>query len=1068
MRGTVVPIPFLGMNNQLLNDQSVDGLCDSIINLKPKGTLERPYWAPFEKINRLKNSAGTDFTYAFGIPSITDAFYQVRNHRGQFSIDPVGGSLKRLLVLSQSTTRKVIDIIDPITWAVVKTQALPNDGSYTWSCTRLDEVTVISISKDKVPYLLYYLLDDVFVNSGWIDTPKITFTTEEVALTTVQVEAGDTQGVIRESTDQWFLASWAFRLFDGGHVKHQAPILVKVPQIVTATPNFSFAYKPIFTLVGYTESEKTILNLPFWKALIAGISLSVTIPRNNEQEALNDGAFFEVGYFSRIDRLAQNEWPTADDPNIITVNRKSDDWPTGRKIGIDNFTHHRIPSRTAFTYNKRILLGGSAVDFVLPKVQSTAFTGTIPAGTYIDYMSYVQGGTATVARSYWTAAGVQTTTDDPEYSYDVFNTTYNASFIPLAGRDFKTVVVLASSLAQGTTQPPVQPTFYPRYTQLVGIAAGKLDFYIQTNQTTFQSPSGQFTGQNPWLDIELTVGPIESAADQTLNFRVFPLGNVPPIMGFSGFQLLSGATTGTFNIYHRITIKTDSGTFYRVLTSQMGDTEAVLNLPSQIWYPDRRATRYELIVQKGATLELFLDKDLIQHPESNYSYIFLSALEQSLAIATVKPIVPILDLTVNNQVQYVPNRIRASVSSNGFIFDPAATYRVGNSEQEIVLGFALNLNPTSEGQAGQYPLYVFTDKGVYALEQTGDPNIAFGRITPVSNFNGINNPYAITNAGSLIIACDNKYIYALAGLESTRIDDQIANDPDYKDYLKQIRIGFHRASDYEELIFSNPFFDYSLCYNLKYKVWYKATERYKFFFYDYPELLGLTTDNVLKDFSSKNELSPVAWSLISRVIQYQQPYVFKRLFPSIVRMALKQPTHENSASYFPVRVTLMGYKDDQTIVYTLYDQSIKTDHLYDPRIYNQFGSMYAYRVILSGTNYHRQAQIQGLDTDVEFRYETTRRRFNGSSQYLFTLGQLGISIVNSPVGEFKNYYVHPGIITTELFNLPASVHGFTREPDVTLRDADGYTFEAPVRVNKDTFDITILVNPATPYRVLLT
>jgi|GEM_PF-6751738 hypothetical protein len=1059
MRGTVVPIPFLGMNNQLLNDQSVDGLCDSIINLKPKGTLERPYWAPFEKINRLKNNTGTDFTYEFGMSSITDAFWQVRNFVGEYSLNPTG-SLSRLLILCQNGSRKCIDIIDPTTWAVIKTQALPSDGVYSWSCTRLNEVTIISINKDKKPFSLYYLIDDAFIPAGWPEIPSITFSTAAEVIPTIDVEAGITKGVMREATDQWFLTTWAFRLFDGGHVKHNAPILVKV-----ASGNSKEALKPVFTLNGYSLIENLLIEQPFWKGLIAGISVCVTIPRNEEKAALADGAFFEVGYWSHIDILPVAQWPTAADPNIITVDLKSDNWPTGRKLGIDNFTHHKYSARVVDTYNKRLLLGGSSVNFALPKIITNATQNLVAAGIYSDYLNF-DSGFGGVAYEYYLSDGTASN-GNSEWDYEVAFINARSVLTPKTGREFKAVTIVDTVVGdEGTNLPHGDNLPFAGYDASLTMMPGKLLLDIESRESTF--PESDLPGRIARMRIKLEIGPIGGETDQTIFFWVQPELTSTTFVGFSGVEMQADDITVGTHIYSRIIIKTDSGTYYRVLIGDIQDGVNTVSLPQTIWYPDRRATTYELIVKNGSVYELALSKQMVQHPESNYSYLILSTAEQTYLIGESIVAATEPDLAVNLLNQYVPNRIQASISGNGFIFDPAATYRVGNRENETILGFGVNLNPTSEGQAGQYPVYVFTEKGVSALEQTGDPNIAFGRITPVSNFNGINNPYAITNAGSLIIACDNKYIYALAGLESTRIDDQIANDPDYKDYLKQIRIGFHRASDYEELIFSNPFFDYSLCYNLKYKVWYKATERFKFFFNDYPELLGLTTDNVLKDFSSKNELSPVAWSLISRVIQYQQPYVFKRLFPSIVRMALKQPLQENAESYLPLRVTLMGYRDDQNMIYTLYDQSIKTNNLYDPRIYNQNGSMYAYRVILSGTNYHRQAQIQGLDTDVEFRYETTRRRFNGSSQYLFTMGQLGISIVNYPSGDFKNYYVHPDIITTELFTLPASIHGLNREPDVTLRDADGYTFEAPVRVNKDTFDITILVNPATPYRVLLT
>lgn len=1058
-RGQRVTIPILGMNNQLLNDQSLDGLCDSIVNLKPKGSEEQPYWAPFEKINSLENATGEPFTYEFGLSSITDAFWQTRNQIGEFAED-TDGSLKRLLVLCQNESRKCIDIIEPTTWTVIKTQALPQTGTYTWSCTRSDQVTVIAINKDKKPFLMYYLIDDAFIPAGWPEMPEITFSTTTETLLEADVTAGSTKGVMRKDVPQYLWVTWTFKLFDGTNVKHNKPILVEI-----ASGSTLEAVKPVFTLDGYGVND-VLEQQPFWEELIRGISVCATIPRIDKQEAIDDGAFFELGYWPFIDELPPSQWPTAADPNIITVETKSENWPVLQNIGIDNFTHHKIASRVLDTYNKRILLGGSSVDFILPDIPTNASLNLKPGGVYSQYMDFAAGSGDFDYLFYDAAGNPLADGSDPNLNYETLITTHVAQFSPKTGREFKAVTILESDTGAANVNPPGGPTGLPNAQYLANInVGGQLNLDIIGRDTDFGG--GKHVSGSPFMKIKVDIGPVGLAADQSIVFTVRPSGTTSPFFQFSDVDVVANDITVTAKIYHRITIKTDAGTYFRILTGDIATGTTIIELPELIWYPDRRATRYELIVENAGDFEVALDKQLNQHPESNYSYIFLSVGEQDYTIGDSLVNTTAPNIALNLEVQYVPNRVQASISGNAFIFDPIATYRVGNRENDTILGFAINLNPTSEGQAGQYPVYAFSDKGIWALEQTGDPTIAFGRISPVSNFNGINNPYAYCNAQNLIIATDNKYIYALAGLEVKRIDLEISNDPDYKDYLKQIRIGYHRASDYEEVIFSNPFYDYSLCYNMTYRRWYKATERFKFFFYDYPELMGLTVDNALKDFSNKDEESPVAWSLVTRVIQYKEPYVFKKLYPFYIRMNIEQALKENVEDYFPFRMRLKGFKDDKTIVYNLIDQTIKSNRVYDPRIYTQWGSMYAYQVLLDGTSNHKKGNIQWLDTDMEYRYQDIRRRHTCSNEYLFTIENSQISLCCSNATG-KNFYVYPGYINEEEFTIPASVHGFSREPDVTLRDIEGYTFEAPVRVHPTTFDITILVQPSIPYRVLLT
>jgi hypothetical protein len=1036
MRGKEVRIPILGMNNQLMNDQSLDGLCDSIINLKPKGAVESPYWAPFEKINSLKNSLNFEFTYEFGMSSITDAFWQVRNQVGEFSENPTG-SLKRLLVLCQNESRKCIDIIDPVDWSIVKTQSLPLEGVYNMICTRIDQTTIIAILRNQKPFILYYLLDDTFTPQGWPEMPDITYTTKVLTFTEEQVLAGLTAGVQRKATDQYFLVRWAFKLFDLNYVRHSEFFVVKVD----AGPTTEYVTVE-FTHNGYTES--LLESEPLWKSIIRGVAVFCSLPKDTKKAALNDGLLFETGLFPWIDKLPEDKWPTEVDPNILEIDTNPVQWAAEFNLGTDNFTHHRFSARVVDTYNSRLLLGGSSVDFALPRIKTNASSTSLPGGPYTNFFDFDNGAWFNTAEYFFNDG----TPTDPNSEFD-YDTTYleqNAYFNPKSGREFKTVEIVDSNPGSQLVDPPGGPGQLPRAEYSASIVDGKLFFTLDLRETTFNDGvnSGQIDG-DPFMKVRITIGDIGEAADETIEIILTPSGNTVPYFAFSEVDIIldAEAPESGLGVYHIITIKTDSGTFKRIHKSILGPEDVAVLLPEKIWYPDRRAINYQLIIDNDGTIELALDKQMIPHPFSNYAYVFLSPGEQTYALGDSQILTNLPDMGLNLVQQWVPNRIQASLSGQPFVFDLAATYRVGNMENDTILGFGVNLNPTSEGQAGQYPVYAFSDKGVWALEQIGDPTIAFGRITPISNFNGINNHYAITNANNLIIACDNKYIYALAGLESTRIDEAIANDPDYAEYLKQIRIGYHRASDYEELIFSNPFYDYSLCYNLRYKVWYKATERFKFFFYDYPELMGLTIDNVLKDFGDKNTESPVSWSLTTRVIQFQEPYVYKRLYPSYVRMEVKQPLQEDAENYHPVRVQLKGYRDDKNIVYTLFDQSIKTDFLFDPRIYNQFGSMYAYRVIMSGTNQHKQGNIMWFDTDMEYRYQVTRRRHNCSAQYLYTMQNSGISICNCTDQEPQcPHYSYIG--TAEESRV--ITHNLNKIPSVFVTDEFGFLIEVGVQL----------------------
>lgn len=63
-----------------------------------------------------------------------------------------------------------------------------------------------------------------------------------------------------------------------------------------------------------------------------------------------------------------------------------------------------------------------------------------------------------------------------------------------------------------------------------------------------------------------------------------------------------------------------------------------------------------------------------------------------------------------------PNKIKVSEVDNPMAFSNASTYQVSNG---TILNIATNAMRVSEGQFGQYPLYVFTTKGIYAMNVGG-------------------------------------------------------------------------------------------------------------------------------------------------------------------------------------------------------------------------------------------------------------------------------------------------------------------------------------------------------------
>lgn len=91
---------------------------------------------------------------------------------------------------------------------------------------------------------------------------------------------------------------------------------------------------------------------------------------------------------------------------------------------------------------------------------------------------------------------------------------------------------------------------------------------------------------------------------------------------------------------------------------------------------------------------------------------------------------------VKNPEEYVPGKLRVSAVYNPFSFPQTNTYTISSGS---VLGMAAATAALSQGQYGEFPLYVFTTDGIWALRQ-GSGDILYASQSPVNREVGIVTP----------------------------------------------------------------------------------------------------------------------------------------------------------------------------------------------------------------------------------------------------------------------------------------------------------------------------------------
>jgi len=284
-------------------------------------------------------------------------------------------------------------------------------------------------------------------------------------------------------------------------------------------------------------------------------------------------------------------------------------------------------------------------------------------------------------------------------------------------------------------------------------------------------------------------------------------------------------------------------------------------------YPDARATVIRALVTPNGSTTAKLAGTLKLTPQDilnfawyneisgSYPAIF-GAWEMTTAMASLPDAIPASQVTSYPDT----NRIQLTEQSNPFYFPAINSYRCGNGK---VIGMATNAVALSQGQFGQFPVYVFTTDGIWALTiGSGDPLIQ--SIVPVSR-EVCNNARSITQIDGGVAFTTDKGLYILSGASPVEISDlaegrhlsrltgtvnyeAIANNPNLYQvkaylctmsllsYLQGAALGYDHI--HKEIIASNPSKNYSWVFSIRSKMWYKISESWERFVHDFPRVYG--------------------------------------------------------------------------------------------------------------------------------------------------------------------------------------------------------------------------------------
>lgn len=217
----------------------------------------------------------------------------------------------------------------------------------------------------------------------------------------------------------------------------------------------------------------------------------------------------------------------------------------------------------------------------------------------------------------------------------------------------------------------------------------------------------------------------------------------------------------------------------------------------------------------------------------------------------------------NNSPEHYGNVLKVSSVNNPFFFPADQTY----SFDEDIVGIQSNVIALSQGQFGQFPLYVFTKGGIYSM-QVGSGTIAYSTVTPVSR-DVCNNPDSICGLDSMVAFATVKGLMVISGLQteviSLPVNGFISPVPSvspivrsiidiaglgtmteerFEDYLSDSRVGYNYREN--EVMVSRSDREYIWVYSMQSACWYRRYVSADRFINAYPETLALSGRNVYR------------------------------------------------------------------------------------------------------------------------------------------------------------------------------------------------------------------------------
>lgn len=335
-------------------------------------------------------------------------------------------------------------------------------------------------------------------------------------------------------------------------------------------------------------------------------------------------------------------------------------------------------------------------------------------------------------------------------------------------------------------------------------------------------------------------------------------------------------------------------------------------------YPDSRAVKMIIYNDK-----YYDEIPLKPHPFLNIAYSLKGLYPYSITdkYGTYTPL-------PEDSVSVAPNKLKVSNVSNPFYFPAKQTYTVSSRN---IVAMATATTALSMGQFGQFPLYVFTGEGVFALS-VGTGDIAYANSFSVTR-DVCNNPDSIVSTDDAIVFSTDSGLKILSGstvrdissdmdgylptvVDSSPIIKKIAGVGGFSDklsstefiyYLEEAKVGYNYED--KEVIVANRNYPYSYVFNMQSGSWYKISASINRFLNSYPECLAVFNDYGVYNMHNGHRT-------VNKILLLTRPIKFgtlthKRIVQSAIRGVIRP---SESLVYF--RGETVKFRDQEILAFS--------------------------------------------------------------------------------------------------------------------------------------------------------